>query len=101
MNDYIKAWQCIGCGRIEGPQPCVGICQDRKVEFVYATEYEQALAELALARRQADALEALVRRFAYTKPHQDGWERSYRAMQEQARSTLASLDQAAADPAAR
>lgn len=101
MSDYLKAWQCIGCGRIEGPQPCVGICQDRKVEFVYAAEYEQALAELARARQQADALEALVRRFAHTRPHQDGWERSYRAMQEQARSTLASLGDAPAEAAAR
>ena len=38
MNDYAKAWQCIGCGRIEAPQPCLGICEDRKVEFVYAMQ---------------------------------------------------------------
>jgi hypothetical protein len=97
MNGYIKAWQCIGCGRIEGPQPCVGICQDRKVEFVYASEHEETLAQLALARRQANALEVLLRRLACTNPHQDGWERSYRAMQEQARSTLASIGNGAPD----
>jgi hypothetical protein len=27
--ERIKAWQCIGCGRIEGAQPCIGICEDR------------------------------------------------------------------------
>ena len=97
MNDYIKAWQCIGCGRIEGPQPCVGICQDRKVEFVYAFEHEQALARLAEARRQASALEAMVRRLASTTPRGDGWENSYRAMQAQARSTLAMMHNAAPD----
>lgn len=91
MNDYVKAWQCIGCGRIDGPQTCLGVCQDRKVEFVYACEHEQTLAELALARRQASTLEILVRRLALTNPHKDGWEHSYRAMQEQARSTLASM----------
>ena len=89
MNDYVKAWQCIGCGRIEGPQPCVGICQDRKVEFVYASEHEQVLAQLDLARRQASALEVLVRRLACTPPRADGWERSYRALQEAARAVLA------------
>jgi len=97
MNDHVKAWQCIGCGRIEAPQTCIGVCQDRKVEFVYAAEHEQTLAQLALVRRQAKALEALVRRLANTKPHNDGWEHSYRAMQEQARSTLASLGNGAPD----
>jgi hypothetical protein len=91
MNDYVKAWQCIGCGKIEAPQTCIGVCQDRKVEFVYASEHEEALAELALVRRRSDELEALARRLAYTTPHKDGWEKSYRAMQEMARAKLAAI----------
>jgi hypothetical protein len=89
MNDCVKAWQCIGCGKIEAPQTCIGVCQDRKVEFVYAYEHEEVLAQLAIARRQARALEALARRLASTNPLENGWEASYRAMQEQARLTLA------------
>ena len=89
MNDYVKAWQCIGCGKIEAPQTCIGVCQDRKVEFVYASEHREVLAQLDLARRRASALEALARRLAGTNPHKDGWETSYRAMQAQARSMLA------------
>ena len=72
-----------------GPQTCIGVCQDRKVEFVYATRTKEALAQLDLARRRASALEALARRLACTNPHKDGWETTYRAMQEQARSMLA------------
>jgi len=64
MNDTGKAWQCIGCGRIEAPQPCIGICQDRKVEFVYASEHRDTVAQLALARRQVDVMETIVRRLA-------------------------------------
>ncbi len=94
MNDHVKAWQCIGCGKIEAPQTCIGVCQDRKVEFVYAYEHEEALAQLQVARRRASALEALARRLAYTNPHKDGWETTYRAMQEQARSTLAAISSA-------
>jgi uracil-DNA glycosylase len=30
-RSYVKAWQCVGCGKIEAPQTCIGICQDRKV----------------------------------------------------------------------
>ncbi len=94
MTERIKAWQCIGCGRIDGPQNCIGVCQDRKVEFVYASEHDEALAELELARGQVAALLALVRRLASTKPRAHEWEHSYRALQEQARSLLATLQKA-------
>jgi hypothetical protein len=103
MSEHIKAWQCIGCGKIEAPQTCIGICQDRKVEFVYAFEHEDALAQLALARAQVSALLALVRRLAWTKPREREWEHSYRALQEQARELLATLQMgpAAVEPELR
>ena len=94
MNDYVKAWQCIGCGKIEAPQTCIGVCQDRKVEFVYAGQHEDALAQLDLARRQATTFGALVRRLASTNPRAGGWEATYRALQAEARSALAALDHA-------
>ena len=89
MTERVQAWQCIGCGKIEAPQTCIGVCQDRKVEFVYAFEHEGALAQLKLARRQAATLETLVRKLARTTPHEGEWERSYRALQNQARRALA------------
>jgi hypothetical protein len=97
MNDYVKAWQCIGCGKIDAPQTCLGVCQDRKVQFVYAEEHEETLAELAAAYRKVDALEALVRRLAYTSPRKDLWESAYRVMQEQARTLLGSTQNGAQD----
>lgn len=89
--ERVTAWQCIGCGKIEGPQPCVGICQDRKVEFVYAADYGDALAELAHVRRQVDALAALVRQLAATTPRAGEWEHTYRVLQGRARATLQAL----------
>jgi hypothetical protein len=86
--ERIKAWQCIGCGRLDGPQPCLGICQDRKVELVSALAYDDVVASTASLRARADALEALVRQLARTTPRDGGWERSYRALQEQARRLL-------------
>ncbi|HEX8012097.1 MAG TPA: hypothetical protein VF814_14355 [Casimicrobiaceae bacterium] len=91
MSEHIKAWQCIGCGRIEAPQNCIGVCQDRKVELVYASEHEQALAQLERARGHVNALSALVRRLAATTPREREWEHSYRALQAQARKLLAGL----------
>jgi hypothetical protein len=80
--DIVKAWQCIGCGKIEAPQTCVGICQDRKVELVYAHDH-RALLEYAMRA------EALVRQIALITPRAGEWERSYRALQEKARQLLA------------
>jgi hypothetical protein len=92
MSGRMTAWQCVGCGRIEGPQPCIGVCQDRKVDLVYASDYDEALARLRRAREQADALAALVRQLAHTTPRAGEWERTYRALQGYARHTLAAID---------
>jgi hypothetical protein len=92
MTDFIQAWQCIGCGRIEAPQPCIGVCQDRKVRFVYAGEHEEALKRARRAERQADILKDLARRLAFVNPQGGQWEPCYRAMQSRARRVLATLD---------
>jgi len=91
MIEHIKAWQRIGCGRIEAPQNCIGLCEDRNVEFVYASEHEDAMARLRLASSQVSALSALLRRLASTTPRKGEWEQSYRALQTQARALLATL----------
>ncbi len=92
MTDFIQAWQCIGCGRIEAPQPCIGVCQDRKVRFVYAAELEEALKHARRADRKAEILKNLVRQLAGANPRSGQWEQCYRAMQGQARRLLAALE---------
>jgi hypothetical protein len=89
MTDYVKAWQCIGCGMIEAPQTCIGVCEYRKAELVFAFEYKEALAQAAAAQQRAAALEAVVRQLAGTTPRGGEWERSYKALQIQARRALA------------
>ena len=91
MSEPIPAWQCVGCGRIEAPQTCLGICQDRRVEFVYASEHREAERALATAARERDALLGLVRRLAWSHPRSDEWERSYRVLQGEARALLTTL----------
>lgn len=71
----MKAWQCIGCGRLESSQPCIGICEDRPVDLVYAWRLEQAL--------------ALLRQLAWSTPREGEWERSFRDLQARARKLLA------------
>ncbi len=85
----MKAWQCVGCGRIEASETCIGICQDVPVQLVYASDYQEALAQAAAARERAKDLESLLRQLAWITPREGEWERSYRALQTRARDVLA------------
>lgn len=84
----VTVWRCIGCGRIEGPQPCIGVCQDRKVELVDAAVHDRVLAQLDHLREQTRVLAAVVRQLAHTTPREGECERTYRALQAQARQAL-------------
>ncbi len=98
MTNLVKAWQCIGCGKVDAPQTCVGVCQDRRVEFVYAFDHEETLAALTSAFSRIEELEALAAQLAWTKPRTGEWEHSYRALQQRARTILARPTDAVTTP---
>ena len=91
MTDYIQAWQCIGCGRIEAPQPCIGVCRDRKILMVSKDEHEGVRGELERTQALLATAVTMLQRIVHCTPHPGEWERSYRALQEQARDALAKL----------
>ena len=91
MVERIKAWQCIGCGKLENAHNCIGICEDRRTDFVYASDYDEAVSQMLLSQRRTVVLEALVRRLGLTTPRDGEWERSFRAFRDEARKTLESL----------
>lgn len=86
--ERVKVWRCIGCGRIEGEQPCIGICEDRPAELVFAADYDDLATRESESRGRLEALEGLVRQLASTTPSNGGWERSYRFFQDYARRML-------------
>lgn len=90
--EHIPAWRCIGCGKIEAPQPCIGVCQDTQISLVDADAYDETEVLARSARCQVAELGALVRRLAFTTPRGGEWERSYRALQDQARGLLNRVD---------
>jgi len=92
MTDYIQAWQCVGCGKIEAPQPCIGVCRDRRILMVAREDHERVLAELGLAKERVQTAIALLVRIAHSTPRTGLWERSYRALQQQAREAIAKLE---------
>jgi hypothetical protein len=77
----LKVWQCVGCGRIDHPQPCIGVCRDQKAEIVWASDYARVVGRVR-------ELEAALRRIVHTTPRAGDWERSYRALQQHARTAL-------------
>lgn len=85
MSDRMTAWRCIGCGRLEAAQPCIGVCQDRPVELVLAADHDR---EIAQAEARIAALTAFIREFASTTPREHAWETSYKALQARARAAL-------------
>jgi hypothetical protein len=84
-------WRCIGCGRIEAPQPCIGVCEDRKVRMVEFADYAAVVSRLDDATDTLGALQAVLRRITLTKPRDGQWERSYRALQAEARRTIVAM----------
>lgn len=77
-GERVKVWQCVGCGRIDDPRPCVGICRDEKVEYVLAADHERSIA----------ALRSLARAIALTTPREGECRRHWQALQEHARRAL-------------
>lgn len=86
--DTITAWQCIGCGRVDAPANCVGICQDRKVELIGAWDYADAVVALEEARDRIAILESALGRLAHVTPRDGTWKESYLALQTHARKIL-------------
>lgn len=92
MAESFQAWQCIGCGKLEGPAQCIGVCQDRPVELVNAADYRAAMALVEQERARGAALEEVVRRIALTFPKDGEWESTWRALQAQAKEALMGVE---------
>ena len=95
MTETLKAWECIGCGRLESSQPCIGVCRDRPVELVYAQEHARVLQELQRVEERSAALEAIVRHLAWTSPRPGRAEETLTALRERARKLLTPAGSAA------
>ena len=82
-------WWCDHCDGVDAPQPCLGICVWRPVEWaryeLYAELRGQVADEYELARR----LRTLLWRVAHTNPHPGQHSRAWKAYGREARDLLA------------
>ena len=83
MVETIEGWRCIGCGKVDAPRPCIGVCQDKRVELVLAEDY----AELAWRVEQLEEALALIARVS---PKPEKLDASWTALQARARALLGS-----------
>lgn len=89
--DYVDAWQCIGCGRIEMPQTCIGVCRDRKVQLIGRETHEQALRQVARLEHLLSATRSRLVRFAQCSPHAGESDSTFAALKQQLRELIAEL----------
>jgi hypothetical protein len=97
MTERLSALFCIGCGRIDVPEPCVGACDERVVDLVLGKDHDEAQAQVGKAIQQAAMLrEVLVQLVSKTPepraPMPDDWAETHHALQEQARSALHDIE---------
>ena len=52
-DQLATAWWCAECGGIDTPQPCLGVCVWRPIDWVNRSRYEQ-LRELAASERETE-----------------------------------------------
>jgi hypothetical protein len=97
MSDRLSALFCVGCGRVDVPEPCVGACDERMLDLILAKEYDAARTQTDAATRKAARLRELLIRLVSElpepgAPQPDDWEERIRMLRTQARSVLHDSD---------
>jgi hypothetical protein len=82
-------WWCSQCGGIDAPQPCLGVCLWRPVEWVRQDVYKRQRARALDERDRERRLRGLLRRLALVVPRQGRWQENFEALQADAREALA------------
>jgi hypothetical protein len=85
-------WWCPDCGKLEAPQPCLGICVWRRVEWVNQEVYEQHRQNTLAELEQEDRLRRLLRRLTLVTPRPGQWHRSWNALRAEAQRALEDPD---------
>ncbi len=86
--DRSTTWWCSACGGIDAPQPCLGICIWRRLDWVNAQLYERERAR-ALAQRDAEIeLRAFLKRLASITPRGRHWKLGWQTLQAAAQQSL-------------
>jgi hypothetical protein len=81
----VTVWRCEDCGGVDAPQPCIEVCIWGPADWVDAAAYAAERSRAAVDREVERSLAGLLRRFAFATPRDGQWERSWLALQLEAR----------------
>jgi hypothetical protein len=84
----VTGWWCAECGNVDMPQPCIGVCVWRPVEWVNLTLYERQLRLSEPHLRAARSLGAFLARVVAVTPRAGQAQQNLEAFQRQARAAL-------------
>jgi hypothetical protein len=90
----IEAWGCPVCGRVDAPQPCLGVCVRRPVLMADAAGYRELAAGVEAAERRDEALGALAHLVVHVTPRPGQEERTRAALAGRARQLTAAAPSA-------
>lgn len=85
----VTTWSCPKCGGLDAPQPCLGICVWRPVEWVRREAWQAQEESRRIERGTEALLRGLLRRLAFTTPRENHWQAGWEALNSAARQVLA------------
>ena len=88
-SEAAATWWCEACGGIDAPQPCLGVCVWRPVEWVNRTVYEQARENAIVTRERERRLRRLLGQIVAVTPRADHWADTWSVFAARAREALA------------
>jgi hypothetical protein len=97
MAERWSALFCIGCGRVDILETCVGNCDEGPLDLVLAKEYDAVRSQIGTTVQHAgilrESLAELVAKMPEPNaPMPSNWPETHRAIQEQARSVLHQIE---------
>ena len=90
--ETVIIWRCQDCGGVDAPRECIDVCIWDPADWVDAASYESERSRAVVDRAVEQSLAGLLRRFAFATPRDGQWERSWRALQSQARLAVRSRE---------
>ena len=84
----VEAWGCPACGRVDAPQPCLGVCVRRPVLMVDAERFKGLAAAVAAGRSAERRLSEVVRLAANIAPRDEQVEQTRTWLRSRARAAL-------------
>jgi hypothetical protein len=89
--DLVVTWWCPRCGGIDAPQPCIGVCISRPVDWVNLQSFERERHRRASQVDRLREMTDVVRALGFVRPRPGQEERNWQALEMRALRALNAL----------